>query len=556
MMMARRLTLAALIGAGLLATALLASEAHADVRNRPSSSQLAEVEREALDLLGQVALDTKASEPTRLDAVRALLDYGNADAVPTLTEILSSTPTPTVRRAVADGLVRFRGSEVTAALRTAASQDDIARIRWRAGLTLIRRDAGQLDVIEGLLSDDATLAAAAVDLQQAQTVAMLPESARALAREAFRAHLDERDAFNEVERAAMIKAVGQLDVRDAASQIEAILSDASEDPFIRGAAAFSLGLLGADGTVPALLNALNAGEAGLQSSAAGALGRIAPRNAQAPLERLLTTSESAEVRAAAAEALRAYGADVLPLLEDALASDPSLAVREAALNALTTIGGADAARAVAEFARSEFLQTCNPMSCGSLAFGTLEALVALGRTEAAIDGLQGALERLRPQLPLLFAFASDSLISVATVILDARPETLTIFINDEDAFVQAIGLFAWANVADGPEARKVFTRFTDTEQSALVRRAALEGLVQWALPRDVPVFLDATSSDDRRTRAAAYRGLARVGDNRALQAFQEGLNSADAAVRIQAAGAGMGWANRFEALNKLEDPVF
>ena len=552
----RRLLLAALIGFGLAVTAFGALEASADVGGRPSSRQLAGIETRALDLLRQIALDTETSEPTRLNAVRALLDYGDADAVPTLTEVLLSTPTPTVRRAVVDGLVRFQGPEVTAALRAAAAQDPITRIRWRAGLTLIRRAAAQLDVIEQLLSDDATLAAAAVDLQQAQTVAVLPESARASVRKAFRAHLNQREAFNEVERAAMIKALGQLGAQDAIAQIIDVLDDESENAFIRGAAAFSLGLLGAEAAVPALLDTLNSDQAGLQSAAAGALGRIAPTDAQAPLQRLLEESASAEVRAAATDALSVFGAVMIPLLENALDNDPSLAVREAALDSLTTIGGSAAARAVVDFAQSDFLQTCNPMSCGSLAFGTLEALVALDRAEAAVDGFKAALEGLRPELPLLFAFAGDALINVASVILDAEPNALPTFADDANPFVRAIGLFAWAEVADGPEARRVFKQFVDAAQPTLVRRAAMEGLVQWALPRDIPVLLDATTSDDRRTRAVGYDGLARVGDLRALDAFHRGLTAESLTTRIHAAGAGMGWANRLASLERLEEPLF
>ena len=555
-MMARRLALTALIGWGLVATALFATDARADVWNRPSSEQRREVETRALDVLETIALDTDTSEPTRLNAVRALLDYGDADAVPTLTRILRSTPTPTVRRAVVDGLVRFRDPDVTAALRTVASQDEIARIRWRAGLALIRQDADQLDVIAALLGEDATIAAAAVDLQQAEVVARLPEPARALAREAFRAYVDDREAFNDVERAAMLKALGQLNADEATAQIIEIMEDESENAFIRGAAAFSLGLLHAEGAVPVLLQALDLDEAGLQSAAAGALGRMAPPEAKTPLQRLLDKSESVEVRAAAAEALGAYGADVISLLDDALDNDPSLAVREAALGSLTAIGGPEATRAVVEFAESDYLQTCNPMSCGSLAFGTLEALVQLDRIEAAIGGFRAALEGLRPQLPLLFAFAGDSLVDIATVILDAEPNTLPIFTADDNVYVQAIGLFAWANVADGPEAREVFMRFVDADQPTLVRRAAMEGLVQWALPRDVPIFLAATSSDDTRTRGAAYAGLARIGDERAIDAFQHGLTADSTTARIQAAGTGMGWANRFDALSKLEGSLF
>ena len=554
--MARRLGLAALLGMSLLATIVLASDVRADVWHRPSPEQRREIENDALEVLGAVALDTATSEPTRLNAVGALLDYGDADAVPLLAEILLSTPTPTVRRAAADGLWRFRSLEAAAALRTAAERDPIARIRWRAGLALARQDPTRTEVIRDLLSKSSTLAAAAIDLQQPTADVLLPDPARPIARRAFREALQDGNSFNEVQRAALVKALGRLNDAAAVPLIRDVLTDASENAFIRGSAAFALGLLEARGAVPALLDALEADDAGLQSAAAGALGRIGSPEAQAPLQWSLKNSGSAEVRAASAEALGAYGADVLPLLEDALDDDPSLAVREAALGSLTAIGGTEATRAVVDFAQSGFLQTCDPMSCGSLVFGTLEALVALGRAEAAVDGFQAALDGLRPQLPLVFAFSSDALIEVATVILDAQPEALSLFTEDESAFAQAIGLFAWADVADGPEARRVFKQFVDAAQPTLVRRAAMEGLVQWALPRDIPIFLEGVSSEDTRTRTAAYAGLARVGDERALAAFQQGLNSESATARIQAAGAAMGWANRSEARDRFQVPLF
>jgi len=514
------------------------------------------METRALDVLETVALDADESEPTRLNAVRALLDFGDADAVPTLTDVLLSTPSPTVRRAVADGLVRFRGPRVTAALRTAARNDAIARIRWRAGLTLIRRDVGHRDVLEQLLAEDATLTAAAVDLQQPEIVAHLPASARAMAREALRSRLGNSDAFNDVERAAILKALGQLNAESATTRIVDVLEDPSEDAFIRGAAASALGRLESEMAVPALLRALTAGEVGLQSAVIRALGRIGPARAQRPLERLLVSSSAAEVRAAAAQALSAYGSDTIPQLDETLDNDGSLDVREAALGSLMAIGGSEATRAVSEFAGSDFLRTCDPMACGSLAFDTFEALVELGRPQAAIDGFRVALDGLRPQLPLLFAFMSDALIDVATVMLDAQPDELSLFIEDGNAFVQATGLFAWTRVADEVEARGVFTRFVDADQPRLVRRAAMEGLVAHALPRDLPVYLNGATSDDGRTRASAYEGLARIGGTRALEAFKQGLAAESVTARIQAAGAAMGWANRFEAREKFTDPVF
>ncbi|MFB6285143.1 MAG: HEAT repeat domain-containing protein [Candidatus Bipolaricaulia bacterium] len=557
MLLAQRRWLTALLGLSLLATTLIASiEGRADIRHRPSGEQRAAIETRALDVLETVALDADESEPTRLNAVRALLDFGDADAVPTLTRVLLSTPSPTVRRAVADGLVRFRGPRVTAALRTAARNDAIARIRWRAGLTLIRRGVEYRDLLEQLLAEDATLTAAAVDLQQAEVVAHLPASARAIAREALRHRLGGLDAFNDVEQAAILKALGQLDAANATSRIVDVLEDRSEDAFIRGAAASALGRLESEKAVPSLLQALNAGEVGLQSAVIRALGRIGPARAQRPLERLLASSGAAEVRAAAAQALSAYGSDAIPQLDETLDNDGSLDVRKAALASLTAIGGPKATRAVSEFARSDFLRTCDPMACGSLAFETFEALVELGRSQAAIDGFRAALDGLRPKLPLLFAFMGDALIDVATVMLDAQPDELSLFIDDDNAFVQATGLFAWTRVADGVEAREVFGRFVDPNQPRLVRRAAMEGLVAHALPRDLPVYLKGVRSDDDLTRAAAYEGLARIGGLRALEAFKQGLAAERSSVRIQAAGAALGWANLYEVRENFTDPVF
>jgi HEAT repeat protein len=83
------------------------------------------------------------------------------------------------------------------------------------------------------------------------------EQSGPLRRSALIGAFSDRETFNLVERAAMLKALAQFGSLAAISLAQRALADSTEDPFVRGSAAFALGALNVRNAIPELLAALS-----------------------------------------------------------------------------------------------------------------------------------------------------------------------------------------------------------------------------------------------------------------------------------------------------------
>ncbi len=502
----------------------------------PLFSELTELKREALAVFSEILKDGSAAE--RLSAVNSLVRSGDDSVVPLLTERLLKDDASFVRRAAAEGLFRFNSVHAAAALRQAARTDSVASIRWAAAISL--RDP---NVITELLAEQETLAAAAVSLQDSAFAARLPGTLWPTAETALLLAFPNREAFNVVERAAMLKALAQLRSLAAIVLFSQTLSDSTEDPFVRGSAAFALGALEVRNAVPQLIVALSLDSEAIQVGAAGALGLLRDPAALGALSDLLLMGRSPQARIAAANALALLGSQAVSALAQALLTDSVPTVRQASLRALRQIKGREATQAVLAFLASNYLQQCDPNSCGSLALETLKALAELGQAQLALQVTRATLDALREALPFLFVFAESDLVQTLSIVGRAAPELFDLLLRDPSPFVRALGVAAFSAVYQA-EARVVLLRYV-LDENILVRRAALEGLSLWATPDDTKLFAPFVTDSDPRTRVAALSALARVGDGQALEPLRRALRSESLSVRLDAAGAALAFAIRW-----------
>jgi HEAT repeat protein len=505
----------------------------------PSLGELTELKREALAVFSEVLSTGSAAE--RLSAVTNLVRYGDDSVIPLLTERLLGDDASFVRRAVAEGLVRFRSPQVSQALRHAARNDSVASIRWAAAVSL-----REIDVLRDLLRERETLAAAAISLQEPASTARLPGAVWPSAEIALIGAFSDRETFNLVERAAMLKALAQLGSLAAISLAQWALADSTEDPFVRGSAAFALGALNVRNAIPELLAALSTDLEAIQVGAASALGHFGDPIALEPLSVLLRTAQSSQARIAAANALASFGPSAVSALAQALLTDPVPAVRQAALRALSQIGGPTATQAVLALLQSSYLQQCDPTACGGLALEMLQALAELGQAQLALQVTQATLAALRDVLPFLFIFAENDLVQTLSVVGRAAPQLFDLLLSDPSPFVRALGVASFANVYHAAARELLLKALSD--ENPLVRRAALEGLAPWATPDDVQIFAPFGTDRDPRSRVAALFALARAGDARALEPLRVALRSESLSVRLDAAGAALAftvrWASR------------
>lgn len=520
----------ALCAVGLLVSATVVWQ------NAPSSQELIELKREALAVFSEILQDGSAAE--RLSAVNSLVRFGDDSVVPLLTERLLTDEASFVRRAAAEGLLRFRSAQAAEALRQAARTDSVASIRWAAAISL-----GEPKMLIELLLERETLAAAALALQEPTAAARLPNTAWRAVEITLLKSISEREAFNVVERAAMLKALAQLGSLAVIDSARQTLSNTTEDPFVRGAAAFALGVLNVRNAVPELVRALSEDAEAIQVGAAGALGLLRDPAALGALGDLLRKGRSPQARIAAASALAPLGSRAVPALAQALLGDEVPQVRQAALRALRHIKTSEATRAVLDFLASNYLQQCDPATCGGVALETLRALAELGQAQLALHVTLATLNALREALPFLFAFAEGELVQTLSTVGRVAPEVFDIVLQDQSPFVRALGIAAFAAVYHA-EARELLMRYI-SDENVLVRRAAVEGLAPWAIPDDTELFAKFADERDLRTRAAALSALARVGDTRALEPLRRALRSESISVRLDAAGAALAFALRW-----------
>jgi len=470
--------------------------------------------------------------------------HGGRVALPLLRAVLLDDPFPSVRRVVAEGLGDVGAPEAQFSLKQAALSGPTASVRWAAGVSLLRVAPEASEVLDVLLGQRDTLAAAALSLQDARDAAAFPGALTEPVVDAFAQAFSDRQAFNNVERAALLKALAQLDAQTTVPLLTAAFNDVVEAPFVRGAAAFGLGVLGARQALPGLLSALDSQEEALQVGALGAIVHLNDPQAVPALTALLNSSTaSVAVRAAAAGALGALGDETVPALAAVLDGAPEPNLRQAALEALAAVGGKRAGAAVLTFVSSGFLSQCDPAVCGNLALSALAALAKLGEADVALQLFNAALDALKPALPFVFAFAEQNLVDVVVALATVAPRVLDVLLGDPNPFVAALGLAALPRVR-GQAARSTLLRFVDPDENRLLRRMAFEGLSPLAVAADTPLFAQALFDRDRRTRAAAFEAIARVGDARAVAPLFTALTSEDLSLRLQAVAAAIAYGNR------------
>lgn len=535
--------------------ALLGGVAWGQPSTAPSSlDEARSLQLEALNAVGLILLDPARGEADRLRAAGVLAGHGGRVALPLLRAVLLDDPFPSVRRVVAEGLGDFGAPEAQFSLKQAALSGPTASVRWAAGVSLLRVAPEASEVLGVLLGQRDTLAAAALSLQDARAVAAFPDALTEPVVDAFAQAFSDRQAFNNVERAALLKALARLGAQTTVPLLSAAFNDVAEDPFVRGAAAFGLGVLGARQALPGLLSALDNQEEALQVGALGAIVRLNDPRAVPALTALLNSSTaSVAVRAAAAGALGALGDETVPALAAVLDGAPEPDLRQAALEALAAVGGKRAGAAVLTFVSSGFLSQCDPAVCGNLALSALAALVKLGEADVALQLFNAAFDALKPALPFVFAFAEQNLVDVAVALATVAPRVLDVLLGDPNPFVAALGLAALPRVR-GQAARSTLLRFVDPDQNRLLRRMAFEGLSPLAVAADTPLFAQALFDRDRRTRAAAFEAIARVGDARAVAPLFTALTSDELSLRLQAVAAAIAYGNRVLAAGEPTAP--
>ena len=514
----------------------------------PSTEEAQQLKQDALGVLDKILHD--GGESDRLSVVNALVRNGDQDAVPLLTQALLNDEAPFVRRAAAEGLARFRSENAVPALKQAALNDETPSIRWASGVALILWSLDERVMIVSLLQKSSTLAAAAVSLQDPFNVQKFPSALWHLVQSAFASAFSDRDSYNVVERAAMLKALAQMNTTSATPLLRQALNASEEDPFVRGAAAFALGILSVKEVVPDLIATLDSNLEALQLAAAGALGRLGDARAIMPLTKLLKEARVAEVRAAAATALTSFGAATVAFLGQALQTDTAPTVRQAALQSLATLGGPEATRSVLAFISSGYLQKCDPNACSNLALDTLIALAKLGQGTLAAQLVSATLNSVRDSLPFLFLFSESNLVRALSEVSRVQPELFNLLLNDPSPFVKALAVSSLSSV-QSCLARDTFIRFITPKEDTFVRRAALEGLSPCATYDDITLFSQFLTDRDRRVRLAGLFALAQHGDARALIPMRSAMNAESVSARTDAAGVSLMYAGRIVKLNAL-----
>lgn len=532
----------------LLLVVLSASFALAQPASFPSTDEVQQLKQDALRILGTILHD--GSESDRLGAVNALVRNGDQEVVPLLTQALLNDRAPFVRRAAAEGLAKYRSAEAVSALRQTALDDEIPSIRWASGVALVLWSLDERAIVVRLLQESSTLAAAAVSLQDSFNLQKFPTALWLLAQSAFANAFSDRDTYNVVERAAMLKALAHMNTVSVTPLLRQALNALEEDPFVRGAAAFALGVLDVKEAGPDLIATLDSDLEALQLAAARALGRLGDTRAIAPLTKLLKEARVAEVRAAAATALASFGTATLSSLAQSLQTDASPSVRQAALQSLATLGGPEATRSVLAFISSGYLQNCDPNACSNLALDTLVALAKLGQGALAVLLVSATLNSVRDSLPFLFLFAESNLVRALSEVGRVQPELFNSLLNDSSPFVRALGVSSLSNV-QSCLARDTFIHIITPKEDTFVRRAALEGLSPCAVYDDITLFVSYLTDRDRRVRVAGLSALAQHGDTRAVAPLRSAMNVESVATRIDAADASLTYAVRIMKLNAL-----
>ena len=306
---------------------------------------------------------------------------------------------------------------------------------------------------------------------------------------------------------------------------------AGEDAFLRGQAAFSLGVRGEASAVGPLLARLQAPEPapGVRRAIYRSLGGIGDARAIDALRQALASETREELRAEAVEALGRIGTgDALPAVLGALADDPSIVVRSRAVDALGGFGDPRAVAVLSALALGDGGQALRPRAVRAL--GRTGAAAAAAPLLTVLEGARSdrlrldaidALARLgapeaRPVLEALLAAADDPVMRVRLTVALSR-------VRDGSAFATLVGLLADPLPAVRYFALDGLIRSGDAVAAGQI--GALYGSVAGTLAaRDPVAVLDdpGPALADLGLMMAALRALLALDPSAGLDAFLDG----------------------------------
>jgi HEAT repeat protein len=486
----------------------------------------------AEDALVQVALDQKAPEEARLEALRMLRTRPSTPAA-----LSGVAGTPRVMAAVMPLMARANAAAAQQQVLDAMKGPVPLRAAAAATIGLLPKGADTPKQLKVLGMDSA------VEVR-AEAVRALP----VLGREALPLIMKEaKSGGADVERAAVETMAAQsakLGPSVAVQSLEAV-AHGSPRPTTRLAAVAALGRLG-DSKAPLV---------------AGALGR-------------LLRDKVPEVRAAAAAALGdvlGHKSDKADASRDAVSSlkaaarDADVVTRRRAAEALGRAQGPSApaaAKALAGFAadadpsvRLAAAQSLGGLGASARGAGAFAALVADKDPSVRAAGRKAAEQAGAADLDkvLLASFvaapSAERLDIAVTAAVLGAPGTLRAALADADSSVRRAAAEHASNL-DEAHAAVLVAALGDTD--AAVRVAAVRGLVG---ARAAEALAQAARGTDLDVRVAALEALGRVGGPVAKSTLEEAQR--DGSERVRAAAArGLGWSSDGAAdplLRALED---
>jgi len=525
----------------------------------PTPEEVQPLRDEAVTVLGAIFEDPDTLESDHTNAVFVLQRADSPAAVPLLISILENDPFASVRREAARELGALRAGSSLPSLRAALETETLASLRWVIGMSILQMRPGDSDLLDELMSDVDLLAEAALALQDPDVATEFPVALRPRLVEAFMEALPDRDNYNSVERAAIMQTLAAFGVTESTDLIVSVMNDLTEESFVRGSAAFVLGELGAMEALPDLLSNVETGDPGIQLGAVSAFGALKDPMALEALITLVNQPDaSPSVRIGAASSLAFYDESGLDALIENVNNDPIPDVRAEAVRSILAIGTDEARQAIVDFFTTDFLPTCDPFACATLALEAMYALAQFDEGDLAFQLLESSLAQLEAFLPFVFAFQEADLVRVTTEVARVNPAVFDLLLPSENPYVQNLGIAAFAAVY-GRDARDFLIAQITPDNNRLARRAALEGLLKIAVADDVEIFSEWVLDGDRRSRLASFTALAQVGDVRAFDVIRDPLFVDDMSIQLQAADAAFAYANGidelFEAVDEFDPDV-
>jgi HEAT repeat protein len=460
--------------------------------------------------LTQIALDARAPEEARLEALRLLRRRPTPPA-----ELSTITGSPRLTAAVLPLGARLKPDETAAKLPDAMRGAAPLRAGAAAAIGLLPRTADTPKQLHALGLDGAV----EVRVEATRALPVLGREALPLLVKAA------KSGGTDVERAA-VETIGQSAARlGAGPSVDALAAVARQGrPTTRRAAIDALGRVaeGKPGAAIAALAALLRDKAPeVRLAVAGVLGELSSRRGDGGKEalaalRTLARDPDAAVRRRAAEALGQARGPLAPIAARSLTSfsgDADATVRAATAMALGELGAA--ARGTP--ALPSLVADRDPAVRGA----ARRAAQALGPGAGDLDkillaGLAGASPVDRAEM-------------VATAGIVGAPLTVRSGLADADTSVRR----AAAEHAGGlglAAAPALATALADAD--AGVRLAAVRGLVT---ARAAAALSDAARSPDREVRVAALEVLGAVGGDAARAALEAALDDGSERVRLAAA---------------------